>query len=77
MIGIGMVPDVNGRITQEDEEWAVASAVQNMHLMCTAYGLGAKVDDSFFHEVAGGQIGVRIAGRGKSHGLVFCGISRP
>ena len=42
VVGIGMVPDVNGRVSQEDEEWAVASAVQNMHLMCTAYGLGAK-----------------------------------
>ena len=42
VIGIGMVPDVNGRIAQADEEWAVACAVQNMHLMYTAYGLGAK-----------------------------------
>lgn len=42
VIGIGMVPDANQRISREDEEWAVASAVQNMHLMCTAYGLGAK-----------------------------------
>ena len=42
VIGIGMVPDVNGRISTQDEEWAVAAAVQNMHLMCTAYGLGAK-----------------------------------
>ena len=41
VIGIGMVPDVNGRISPSDEEWAVACAVQNMHLTAAAFGLGA------------------------------------
>ena len=52
VIGVGMVPDVNERISQEDEEWAVAAAVQNMHLMCTAYGLGAKFDHATIHDIA-------------------------
>jgi len=42
VIGLGRVHDPEGRISEEDNAWAVAAAVQNMHLMCTAYGLGAK-----------------------------------
>lgn len=40
VIGIGMVRDPRGRINERDELLAVACAVQNMHLTCTAYGLG-------------------------------------
>jgi len=41
VIAIGMARDPKGKISDQDEQWAVACAVQNMHLTCTAYGLGA------------------------------------
>jgi len=41
VIAISMKRDPNGRISEMDELLAVACAVQNMHLTCTAYGLGA------------------------------------
>lgn len=40
VIGIGMVRDPRAKVTERDELLAVACAVQNMHLTCTAYGLG-------------------------------------
>ena len=39
VIGIGMARDPSGRISELDELMAVACAVQNMYLTCTAYGL--------------------------------------
>ena len=41
VIGIGMARDPHGKISERDELLAVACAVQNMHLTCAAYGLGA------------------------------------
>lgn len=41
IIGLGMVRDPNGKITEMDELLAMGCAVQNMHLTCAAYGLGA------------------------------------
>ncbi len=41
VIAIIMKRQVEGKITEQDEIAAVACAVQNMHLTCTAYGLGA------------------------------------
>lgn len=41
VIALGMARDQNGKISERDELLAVACAVQNMHLTCTAYGLGA------------------------------------
>jgi len=41
VIAISMKRDPNRRISEMDELLAVACAVQNMHLTCTAYGLGA------------------------------------
>lgn len=41
IISVGMVRDPQGKINERDELLAVACAVQNMHLTCTAYGLGA------------------------------------
>lgn len=41
VIAIGMVRDPKGKINERDELLATACAVQNMHLTCTAYGLGA------------------------------------
>lgn len=41
VVAIGMARDPQGKINERDEILAVACAVQNMHLTCTAYGLGA------------------------------------
>lgn len=41
VVGIGMARDPHGKISERDELLAVACAVQNMHLTCAAYGLGA------------------------------------
>jgi nitroreductase len=41
VIAISMKRDPDLRISEQDELLAVACAVQNMHLTCTAYGLGA------------------------------------
>ncbi len=40
VIAIGMARDPNGKISELDEICAIACAVQNMFLTCTAYGLG-------------------------------------
>jgi nitroreductase len=41
IIAVTMVPDPNGRISEIEEIEAVACAVQNMYLTCTAHGIGA------------------------------------
>ncbi len=41
VIALAMVRDPRGKISESDELLAVACAVQNMHLTCAAYGLGA------------------------------------
>jgi nitroreductase len=41
VIAVSMKRDETLRISEQDELLAVACAVQNMHLTCTAYGLGA------------------------------------
>lgn len=41
VIAVCMERDTTGRISEMDELLATACAVQNMHLTCTAYGLGA------------------------------------
>lgn len=41
VVAIGMARDPQGKINERDKLLAVAYAVQNMHLTCTAYGLGA------------------------------------
>lgn len=40
VIAIVMTPDPNNKILELEEIEAVACAVQNMHLTCTAYGIG-------------------------------------
>ncbi|ASS48181.1 MAG: hypothetical protein A3D31_00155 [Candidatus Fluviicola riflensis] len=40
VIAVSMKRDETLRISEQDELLAVACAVQNMHLTCTAYGLG-------------------------------------
>lgn len=41
VIGLGLERDPAGKIPLHEEELAMACAVQNMFLTCTAYGLGA------------------------------------
>src|SRR5690606_26805502 len=41
VIALGMARDPKGKIPAHEEAYAVACAVQNMYLTCTAYGLGA------------------------------------
>ena len=40
IIAIQMTPDVRGKIAELEEIEAVACAIQNIHLTCTAYGIG-------------------------------------
>ncbi len=40
VIALGMARDPKGKISELEEMFAVACAVQNMYLTCTAYGLG-------------------------------------
>ena len=40
VVALGLVRDPNRKISELEEQLAVACAVQNMHLTCTAYGLG-------------------------------------
>ena len=40
VVALGMARDPRGTISELEEQLAVACAVQNMHLTCTAYGLG-------------------------------------
>lgn len=39
-IALGLARDPNRKIPLHEEQFSVACAVQNMHLTCTAYGLG-------------------------------------
>lgn len=41
VIALGMIHDPEGKIGLEDDLLAMACAVQNMQLTCTAYGLGS------------------------------------
>ena len=68
-----MVPDVNQRISAEDEAWAVACAVQNMHLMCTAYGLGAKWTTPAFMALPDVKEALLLPEEAKVMGLVYIG----
>jgi nitroreductase len=40
VVALGMARDPNRKISELEEQLAMACAVQNMHLTCTAYGLG-------------------------------------
>jgi nitroreductase len=40
VVALGLARDPRGKISELEEQLAVACAVQNMHLTCTAYGLG-------------------------------------
>lgn len=73
VVGVGMVPDISNRISKEDEEWAVAAAVQNMHLMCTAYGLGAKWTTPGFMSLPEVKAALSLPEEGKVMGLFYVG----
>ena len=73
VIGIGMAHDPAGKISERDNQFAVACAVQNMYLTCTAYGLGG-----FWFTAAAmtGESMVRFLGMGEHDrcmGLFFMG----
>ncbi|MBK8614404.1 MAG: nitroreductase [Flavobacteriales bacterium] len=40
VVALGLARDPNRKISELEEQLALACAVQNMHLTCTAYGLG-------------------------------------
>ncbi len=40
VVALGLVRDPHGKIPLQEEQYSMACAVQNMHLTCTAYGLG-------------------------------------
>lgn len=40
VVALGLARDPNRKISEQEEQLALACAVQNMHLTCTAYGLG-------------------------------------
>ncbi|MBK6628937.1 MAG: nitroreductase [Flavobacteriales bacterium] len=40
VVALGLARDPRGKISELEEQLALACAVQNMHLTCTAYGLG-------------------------------------
>jgi nitroreductase len=40
VVAVTLKRDEKGKISEQDEFGAIASAIQNMHLTCTAYGLG-------------------------------------
>ena len=72
-VAVGMVRDPNGKISESDELLAVACAVQNMHLTCTAYGLGG------FWNTTGAMTGTALRDflglgeNGKALGVFFIG----
>jgi nitroreductase len=41
VVALGMARDPKGKIPLQEEQFAVACAVENMYLTCAAYGLGA------------------------------------
>lgn len=41
VVAVNMMHDPAGKISEQDDLLAMGCAVQNMHLTCTAYGLGA------------------------------------
>ena len=59
VIGIGMVPDVNERISTQDEEWAVAAGTEHAFM----YGIRAwcQMDHAQIHDTSTGQRSLGIA----------------
>ena len=73
VVALGLAPDPNGKIPLHEEQFAVACAVQNMHLTCTAHGLGAFWSTG---AVLTGEAMVQVLGlgpQGRCLGLFYMG----
>ncbi len=73
VIGLGMERDPNGKISERDELLATACAVQNMHLTCTAYGLGAFWASSAALTGEGMRRFLKLSDEGIALGLFYMG----
>jgi nitroreductase len=73
VIGLGMERDPNGKIGERDELLAVACAVQNMQLTCTAYGLGSFWATGAALTGSGMRDFLGISGQGQALGLLYIG----
>jgi nitroreductase len=73
VIGLGMVHDPAGKISERDDLLAIGGAVQNMQLTCAAYGLGA------YWTTSGATTGVAmrdflgLGDNGQAMGLLYIG----
>lgn len=75
-VALGVEHEAGGKIPLEEEEWAMACAVQNMYLTCTAYGLGAYWSTS---KVLTGAAMARFLGlgpEGRCMGLFYMGYPK-
>ena len=73
IIAVTMVPDPNGRIPEIEEIEAIACAVQNMYLTCTAHGIGAKYSTPGYLYTEGGREFLKLEEGGKVLGLFYLG----
>jgi nitroreductase len=76
IIAVGMEPDPNGRIIELEEIEAVACAVQNMYLTCTAHGLGALYSTPGFIYSDEVREFMGLKAGGKCLGLFFMGYPK-
>ncbi len=73
LVVLGMEPDPNGLISLEDERMAVACAVQNMHLTCTAYGIGGFWSTPKFLQLQEVKEFVGLPNNGEVLGIFYMG----
>ncbi len=73
IIAVTMVPDPNGRIPEIEEIEAIACAVQNMYLTCTAHGIGAKYSTPGYLYTEGVREFLKLEEGGKVLGLFYLG----
>ncbi len=73
VIALGMVHDPEGKIGLEDDQLAMACAVQNMQLSCTAYGLGSFWGTGKILSGAAMRDFLQLGPNGRSLGLLYMG----
>lgn len=73
LIVLGMEPDPNGLISLEDERMAVACAVQNMYLTCTAHGIGGFWSTPKFLQLPEVKAFVGLPNNGEVLGIFYMG----
>lgn len=73
VIAICMERQATERISEQDEICAVACAVQNMHLTCTAYGLGGFWSTPALINSPQMKEYLRLGGKDKCLGLFYVG----